>query len=177
MKTIYYYLKLEYIINYIMIEENLELQLDEELFDKFGILITGLNLIKNQIGCLQQNIKSLEKEMKKKMKSLKKDVIKNKKKGNKHPSGFAKPSKVTQKMCEFMNKKDGTEIARTEVTRALVSYIKANNLENDKNHKVIEPDEKLKKLLEIEDGQELTYFNIQKYMNKHFLSSVGTSEV
>jgi len=68
-----------------------------------------------------------------------------------------------------MNRSEGTEIARTEVTKALVFYIKENNLENASNRKIIIPDNKLKILLDIEEGQELTFFNIQKYMNKHFV--------
>jgi chromatin remodeling complex protein RSC6 len=105
------------------------------------------------------------------MKGLKKDIDKKKSKGNKKPSGFAKPSKVTKELCEFMNKSEGTEIARTEVTRALVNYIKNNNLQNENNNKIITPDLKLKFLLGVEDGQEVTYFNIQKFMNKHFVKS------
>jgi hypothetical protein len=77
-------------------------------------------------------------------------------------------------IIDFMNKNEGTEIARTEVTKALVAYIKENKLENEKNSKIIKPDNKLKILLELEDGQELTYFNIQKYMNKHFYSKKDT---
>jgi upstream activation factor subunit UAF30 len=105
------------------------------------------------------------------MKGLKKNNVKTKN-SNRQPSGFAKPSKVTKELCDFMNKKEGTEIARTEVTRSLVTYIKENKLENVENAKLILPDEKLKMLLGIEDGQELNYFNIQKYMNKHFVKNV-----
>ena len=104
------------------------------------------------------------------MKGLKKVAAKSKNKGNKKPSGFANPTKVTKELCEFMNKQEGTQIARTEVTRALISYIKANNLQNKANKKIILPDEKLKFLLGINQEQELTYFNLQKYMNKHFIS-------
>lgn len=106
------------------------------------------------------------------MKGLKKEVIKNKKSGNRKPSGFAKPSKVTKELCQFMNKEEGTEIARTEVTKAICSYIKQHHLENSSNSKIITPDDKLKGLLGIEEGQELTYFNIQKYMNKHFVKDI-----
>jgi chromatin remodeling complex protein RSC6 len=143
----------------------------EELFTQFEQLVSQLSLIKNQITSLQQNIKQLEKNVKKQMKGLKKEATKTKPKGNRAPSGFAKPSKVTKELCEFMNKTEGTEIARTEVTRALVAYIKENKLENTSNSKIISPDEKLKILLGIEDGQELNYFNIQKYMNKHFVKN------
>jgi chromatin remodeling complex protein RSC6 len=146
----------------------------EEIFLQFENLIGQLNLMKNQINGFQQNIRNIEKSVKKQMKCLKKEVVKtkNKNKGNRQPSGFAKPSKVTKELCEFMNKAEGTEIARTDVTRTLVAYIKENKLENAENSRVISPDNKLKILLGIEDEkEELTYFNIQKYMNKHFIKN------
>jgi chromatin remodeling complex protein RSC6 len=149
-----------------------EAQLDEVIFTQFDQLVTQLNLMKTHITGIQQNVKQLEKSIKKQMKGLKKDVAKNKNKGNRLPSGFAKPSKVTKELCAFMNKSEGTEIARTEVTRALVAYIKENKLENTINSKIISPDDKLKILLGLDDTQELTYFNIQKYMNKHFVKNV-----
>ena len=142
-----------------------------ELSDQFESIINGISVFKTQINSLQQNLKLLEKNVKKQMNGLKKIVDKNKNKGNRTPSGFATPRKVTNELCNFMNKSYGTEIARTEVTKALIAYIKENNLENEKNSKFIYPDEKLKFLLDIKDGDELTYFNIQKYMNKHFIKN------
>ena len=152
-------------------ETTTDAQLGDEFFQQFEQLISQLTLMKTQITSIQQNIKQIEKNVKKQMKGLKKEVVKNKNKGNRQPSGFAKPSKVTKELCEFMNKAEGTEIARTEVTRALVSYIKENKLENTQNSKIISPDDKLKVLLGLDDSQELTYFNIQKYMNKHFVKN------
>lgn len=152
-------------------KETTDAQLDNEIFVQFEQLVTQLNQMKTQITGIQQNIKQLEKSVKKQMKGLKKEVTKTKNKGNRQPSGFAKPSKVTKELCEFMNKAEGSEIARTEVTRALVAYIKENKLENTSNSKIISPDDKLKMLLGLDDSQELTYFNIQKYMNKHFVKN------
>jgi len=152
-------------------KETTNAQLDDDIFIQFEQLVTQLNQMKSQITVMQQNIKQLEKGVKKQMKGLKKEITKSKNKGNRQPSGFAKPGKVTKELCEFMNKAEGSEIARTEVTRALVAYIKENKLENTINSKIISPDEKLKDLLGLNDSQELTYFNIQKYMNKHFVKS------
>lgn len=149
-----------------------EEQIDEDVFDQFDQLVVQLNLMKAHVSMIQRNVQQLEKNIKKQMKGMKKEIIKNKNKGNRLPSGFAKPSKVTKELCEFMNKSEGTEIARTEVTRALVAYIKENKLENTENSKIISPDDKLKILLGLDDSQELTYFNIQKYMNKHFVKNV-----
>jgi len=145
----------------------------DEMFAQFEQLVNQLGSMKNQIASVQQNIKQLEKTVKKKMKGLKKET-KTKIKTPRSPSGFARPSKVTKELCDFMNKSEGTEIARTEVTRSLVAYIKENKLENTTNSKIILPDEKLKVLLGIDDGEELNYFNIQKYMNKHFVKNATT---
>lgn len=142
-----------------------------ELFSQFDGIITGLSAVKGQISTLQQQIKRAEKSIKRQMKILQKEAQKNKNKAPRKPSGFARPCKVTNELCDFMNKEDGTEIARTEVTKALVTYIKENKLENMTNSQIITPDEKLKFLLGLCDGEELTYFNIQKYMNKHFVKN------
>ena len=151
----------------------IEEEQNDDLFKQFEDVISGLNMVKSHINGLQSTIRQLEKDVKKQMKGLKKEVVKSKNKGNRSPSGFAKPSKVTKELCEFMNRSEGSEIARTEVTKALVSYIKENKLENEANRKIIMPDNKLKFLLGLEDGQELTFFNIQKYMNKHFVKDVA----
>ncbi len=157
-----------------MVKEINTVEVDQELFSQFEQLIHQLSLMKNQISSMQQNIKQLEKNLKKQMKGLKKEAVKTKVKISRAPSGFAKPCKVTKELCEFMNKTEGTEIARTEVTRALIAYIKENKLENANNSKNISPDDKLKILLGIEDDNELNYFNIQKYMNKHFVKNVDS---
>ena len=145
------------------------------IFDQFEVIVDSLSHFRIQVNTIQQQIRQLEKNVKKEMKGLKKVAEKSKNKGNKKPSGFANPTKVTKELCEFMNKQEGTQIARTEVTRALISYIKANNLQNKSNKKIILPDEKLQYLLGINEELELTYFNLQKYMNKHFISETVSS--
>ena len=146
---------------------------DSWVIDQFTKINDSLTLFKMQISTLQKVVKTVEKDVKKELKNLKKDKKKDKPRAKRAPSGFAKPTKVTKELCDFMNKPDGSEIARTEVTKALVCYIKTNNLielGQDLKNKII-PDEKLKNLLGIEDEKnDLTYFNIQKYMNKHFYS-------
>ena len=149
-----------------MSEENIVI---DELEEQFANINQGLNNFKTQIAIMHQSMKTLEKSIKKQMKDLKKTIMKNKNKGNRQPSGFAKPCKVTKELCEFMNKEEGAEIARTAVTKALIAYVKENKLDCGDNGQIISPDNKLKTLLGIEDGHQLTYFNIQKYMNKHFI--------
>lgn len=158
--------------NVILSEENNDENNEntDKILNQFDTIIDSLSIFRNQINLLQQQLRNLEKSVKKEVKSLKKAAVKNKNKGNRKPSGFANPTKVSKELCEFMNKQEGSQIARTEVTKAIISYIKTNNLQNKTNKKIISPDEKLKFLLGIKEEEELTYFNLQKYMNKHFNS-------
>ena len=141
----------------------------------FTTINDSLTLFKMQITNLQKVVKTVEKNVNKELKNVKKKNNKiMKPKIKRAPSGFAKPTKVTKELCEFMNKPEGSEIARTEVTKALVIYIKENNLiemGEDTKNKIV-PDQKLKNLLGLQDKElnDLTYFNIQKYMNRHFYS-------
>jgi chromatin remodeling complex protein RSC6 len=144
---------------------------NKHIFDAFTTINNSLTLFKMQFNTLQQQVRTLEKNVKKELKPTKKEC---KPKAKKAPSGFAKPTKVTKELCAFMDKPEGTEIARTEVTKVLVSYIKTNNLQEQtavSKNKIV-PDDKLRSLLglNVEEINELTFFNIQKYMNKHFIS-------
>jgi chromatin remodeling complex protein RSC6 len=149
----------------------------------FNTINDSITLFKMQLNSLQQQVKNLEKSVKKELKVVKKvsdKVDQAKQKKPRAPSGFAKPTKVTKELCEFMNRPEGTEIARTEVTKILSEYIKTNKLqeqsENSKNK--IVPDDKLMSLLGIssEESTNLTFFNIQKYMNKHFISAKNQNQ-
>jgi chromatin remodeling complex protein RSC6 len=143
----------------------------EELLSQFDTIYHTLSLFKMQMTNVQKMVKSLEKDVKKELKNTnsKKTGLPKKKR---EPSGFAKPTKISDELCEFMDVPIGSEIARTEVTKALVNYVKEHNLVQSNT---IIPDEKLNRLLgepEVFMSQNITlnYFNIQKYMNKHFIS-------
>ena len=84
------------------------------------------------------------------------------------PSGFAKPTLISNELCSFLGQPEGTEMARTEVTKHLTSYIKEHKLQDANNKRNIIPDTKLAQLLKTKPEDELTYFNLQKYMKIHF---------
>ncbi len=143
--------------------------LDPEIKGEFSGVLTTLSAFRQQITMLQNQVRGLEKHVNKKMKNLQREAKKNKNKGNRKPSGFAVPTKITDQLCEFMNKEKGTMVARTEVTQYIIEYIRQNQLQKDGNRKFIKPDVKLATLLDVKDDDEVTYFNIQRYMNKHFV--------
>jgi chromatin remodeling complex protein RSC6 len=91
------------------------------------------------------------------------------------PSGITKPTKVSDAMCEFMGRPKGDLIARTEVTKFITNYIKVNNLKDEAVKRHINPDTKLRSLLNIPQSDQLTYFNLQKYMTAHFPAKVQTA--
>jgi upstream activation factor subunit UAF30 len=138
---------------------------------QFVEVLTLLSNFKSQISSLQQTVRTLEKNVKNKIKTLEKEAKKNKNKGNKKPTGFASPTNVTPEICKFMEVPEGTKLARTEVTKFLIKYIKENKLQNPTQKKFITPDKTLSSLLDIKknDKEPLTYFNLQSKMNKHFV--------
>ena len=91
--------------------------------------------------------------------------MKKKKNANRQPSGFVKPTRITDELADFLEKPHGIEIARTQVTREINTYIRAHSLATGRN---INPDAKLMGLLKIPGGEILTYFNLQKYLSPHF---------
>jgi chromatin remodeling complex protein RSC6 len=104
--------------------------------------------------------------------SQKLNTKRKRKSGNRAPSGFVKPTRISDELAEFLGKTVGTEMARTVVSKEINSYIRANKLQDPANGRKINPDLKLSKLLKINKGEELTYFNLQKYMKHHFIKQV-----
>ena len=145
--------------------------MNDPLLGEFKQLSDMIYQMKNSITILQNQVKLMEKEKNKKIKRLEKELQKRKERRSREPSGFAKPTKISNKLCEFLNKPPGSEVARTEVTQHLISYIKKNNLQNENNKSFINPDEKLSELLSVNSNDNITYFNIQGFMNQHFIKN------
>lgn len=151
------------------VEESNTIEECNNISNHFSNIFLTLTSFKSSISALNQHMKLLERDMKKEFKLLRKHNNKTKTKTTRKPSGFAKPSDVSNELCQFMGRVDGTQIARTEVTQYLIHYIKEHELQFKENKKVILPDEPLKKLLGVDESMEVTYFNLQGLMNKHFV--------
>ena len=134
--------------------------------EKFQACLEKLVSQKTSISKTIAEVKKLRKQVFRKMEKYEK--ILNKKKKKRKPSGFAKPSMISKELCKFLGKNPGTEMARTEVTKIITTYIKEKELQNPTNKRVIMPDKKLGKLLQVKKNDKLTYFNLQKYMKIHF---------
>jgi len=102
--------------------------------------------------------------MNKKMKGRVKRVVD----PNKPPSGFAKPGPISDELAKFLGLTKGDLVARTEVTKKITAYCKAHDLQKKEDKRQIVADAPLRKLLRLEKTDELTFFNLQKYMKVHY---------
>jgi upstream activation factor subunit UAF30 len=125
------------------------------------------------ISSLKTEYRTLEKKWTREVKTAQKQSSKRKRKaGNRAPSGFVKPTKISDELASFLGKDKGSEMARTDVTREINTYIRAHKLQDKENGRKINPDTKLAALLKLKKTDELTYFNLQKYMSPHFAKAV-----
>ena len=138
-----------------------------DFVEDFSDILDNLVQVKKNITVIQNQIKNLESRVKRDQEKQKKQ----KQQRKKNTSGFAKPTKISDELCEFMGMEKGTELARTEVTKYLHEYIKKNDLQVETNKTLIVPDSNLKNLLALEEdiSNEIHFFSLQKYMNKHFV--------
>jgi chromatin remodeling complex protein RSC6 len=133
-----------------------------------------LNQLSSLIASLKSEFKTMERQWSKDIKAAEKASSKKKRKsGNRAPSGFVKPTKISDELAKFLDKPVGSEMARTDVTKQLNTYIRANSLQDKENGRKINPDSKLQTLLKLKKGDELTYFNLQRFMSPHFPKAVA----
>jgi chromatin remodeling complex protein RSC6 len=141
---------------------------------KFVELTTKVQQLTAVLSSIKADLKVLEKTVAKEQKIAQKNSkTARKSSGNRNPSGFAKPTKISDALASFLGRASGVEMARTEVSKEITRYIKENNLQLATNKRIITPDNKLAVLLNYKEGTEpLSYFNLQKYISPHFIKAV-----
>ena len=135
---------------------------------EYGAKIQQLTTL---ISTLKSDYKTLEKAVARELKNAQKSSSRKRKTGNRQPSGFVKPTRISDELAKFLGKSVGTEMARTEVSKEINRYILANKLQDEKNGRIIHADSNLTALLKLNRDDELTYFNLQRYMKHHFIKA------
>jgi chromatin remodeling complex protein RSC6 len=145
---------------------------DIQVSENFTGFFQKLQSLTTLINTLKSEFRTLEKKSMRELKLAQKVNAKKKRKsGNRSPSGFVKPTLISDELANFLNKPLGSEMARTEVTREINTYIRAHNLQDKTNGRQINPDASLSTLLKVKEDEVLTYFNLQRYMSPHFAKS------
>lgn len=143
----------------------------------FTGFMTKLQQASTLISELKQSFRVLEKKAGRELRAAEKANQKRKRKaGNRSPSGFVKPTLISNELAAFLGKQQGTEMARTEVTREINAYIRKQGLQDKDNGRKINADKKLAGLLKLKPNEELTYFNLQKYMSPHFAKATKAAD-
>jgi len=131
-----------------------------------------LQQMSSLFASVKGDFKTLEKVVSRELKNAQKSKSKSKKaSGNRQPSGFVKPTRISDELAKFLGKAAGVEMARTAVSKEINAYIREKGLQDASNGRKINPDASLTKLLNLKKEDELTYFNLQRYMKHHFIKA------
>ena len=151
-----------------VVESETETKTDSD--EKVDPTVESITNLIGKFELFEKESKLAKVELRKVLKSYQKKTSKKTRKHdpNRPPTGFAKPSLISEELCKFLNKPSGTKMARTEVTQEVNKYIKAHNLQNPANKKEIKADSTLSKLLNLKKDDDLNYFSLQKYLKDHF---------
>jgi hypothetical protein len=142
--------------------------------DDVKAMLTQANTVRETVGALVAELKRLEKRVAR----LQKDADKRRRRSKKpvegeevkprKPSIFELPTALSNDLCSFLGVASGSKESRSNVTKAITTYVKVHEL---KDKHTIKPDAKLTALLGVKDGEVLTYFNLQRYLNHHYLKA------
>ena len=142
--------------------------------DDVKAMLTQANTVRETVGALVAELKRLEKRVAR----LQKEADKRRRKSKKpvegeevkprKPSIFELPTPLSPELCGFLGRPTGSLESRSNVTKAITTYVKEKNL---KDKHTIKPDTKLKALLGVAETEVLTYFNLQRYLNRHYLKA------
>ena len=118
---------------------------------------------------IEQEAEVWVRAVKKAEEKIKAEEEETKRKANRTPNVFTNPNLLSDELATFLGKPSGTKMSRIEVTREINEYIRTNQLQDKTNGRIINADAKLSSLLKLNAGDELTYFNLQRYMSPHYV--------
>ena len=147
-----------------------DLKLEDNISSQLDTLLTHVATLVNQLKDVQVEVKTLQKNYSKVLKDHNK-IIQKKKKVDRKPSGFAKPSRISEEMATFLSLNPLEEIPRNQVTKLINQYIIKHDLRNSEDKRQIQPNDELSTLLNLTGDEKLSYFNLQKYMKHHFIKN------
>jgi len=144
--------------------------------DDVKAMLTQANTVRETVSALVAELKRVEKRVGR----LQKEADKRRRRVKKpvegeavvprKPSIFELPTPLSNALCSFLGRASGSLESRSNITKAITTYVKEKNL---KDKHTIKPDAKLTALLGVKEGEVLTYFNLQRYLNPHYLKATA----
>jgi chromatin remodeling complex protein RSC6 len=139
--------------------------------DELKTVQTGLETLITSARTLLASTKRLQKQAEREIKDARKKSKKTRVEGdasNRKASIFKVPVPISSELATFLGKteKDAME-CRANVTKAISDYVRTHNLANKQK---INADAKLRKLLRLAEGEELSIFNLQSKLKVHYLA-------
>lgn len=146
--------------------------IESSLSDSLKMLGENITSLAVALNKMKGDFKTLEKQVIREARTMDKvNAKRNKSKGSRAPSGFVKPASISKELAKFLGVAEDIKMARTDVTKLITAYVKNNKLQAPDNGRKILPDKKLMSLLNCKSSDEVTYFNLQKYMKPHFIKN------
>jgi chromatin remodeling complex protein RSC6 len=146
---------------------------------KYETIMNRIKLTQSLLREINSDLVVLNREHHKTSRPIQKKKVM--KKPDNSRSGITQEVGVSKELESFMGIKSGDRVSRTAVTRTVTEYIKNNNLQNPSNRRQIIMDAVLSKLLNPPTDEQVTYFNLQKFLkvhyvpNSHVASSAGSA--
>ena len=156
----------------VKVEEQQVLTIESSMSEVLTSFSESIQLLTASLNKLKNDYKALEKQVLREARSMDKvNAKRNRNKGSRAPSGFVKPAGISKQLAKFLSVPEDTMIARTDVTKMITAYVKQHSLQDKDNGRKILPDAKLTALLGVKSDEEVTYFNLQKFMKPHFVKA------
>ena len=151
----------------------------EVLKSVLATLTEQLTTTKNLINTVRTVIKDTDKQSKEIEKLRNKRTrTKSERSVNALPSGITKPVAITDELAKFLGVEPGTLVPRNEVTKGVANFVKSNELSDPSNkQKFVLDDRPAAKALRVllnNPSEEVTYFNLQRYLKHHYLQNTDT---
>ena len=151
--------------------------------DMLKCILTNMNdqvvNMKNLMNTVRAVLKDTDKQSKELEKLRnKRSRIKTERSANALPSGITKPVAITDELAKFLGVASGTLVPRNEVTKGVSSYVKANDLSDPSNKQKFvlddRPAAKILRALLNDPVEDVTYFNLQRYLKHHYIQTEGS---
>jgi len=141
----------------------------QTLTDQSSVIKSLMNTVRQVIKDSDRQSKELEKLRNKRSR------VKTERSANSLPSGITKPVAITDELAKFLGVAVGTLVPRNEVTKGVSGFVKEHGLSDPANkQKFILDDRAPAKQLRVLLGnptEDVTYFNLQRYLKHHYVQS------